>query len=186
MDSRFTYTPDFISNPDQVFQDLMREIPFEQRQVRVFGKVYDEPRLTSIHGDDDVLHKEYIYSRSRRQLVAMTPTLVKLQAQIEEATGIHFDFVLLNLYRTGQDKVGWHSDDEPMMDCSHIASLSLGAERVFKFRNKSDHQVIFKERLRNGSMVHMKPGCQEELEHEVPKEAKVDQPRINLTFRRFR
>lgn len=164
----------------------MKEIPFEQKQVRVFGKVYDEPRLTSIHGDEEVIDKEYVYSKSRRQMAPMTPTLKIIQRQIEKITGIHFDFVLLNLYRSGQDKVGWHSDDEPMMNCDNIVSISLGAERTFKLRDKKSHDVIFKERLANGSFLWMKPKCQQELEHEVPKEARIDSPRINLTFRKFK
>ena len=162
----------------------MREIPFVQRTVQVFGKEYNEPRLTSVHGDENVRHLKYVYSKSPRDLSKMTPTLKEIRQKIEDYTGIHFDFVLINLYRDGNDKVSWHSDDEKMMNCSHIVSISLGAERKFKMRNKKNKQV-FDIRLGDGSMIWMKPGCQDELEHEIPKEVKVKEPRINLTFRRF-
>ena len=33
--------------------------------------------------------------------------------QLEAATGTPFNSVLLNYYRSGQDAMGWHSDDEP-------------------------------------------------------------------------
>jgi alkylated DNA repair dioxygenase AlkB len=182
----FEYIPNFINNTDELYDNLMKEIPFEQRTVTVYGKTYNEPRLTSIHGDNSVLNKEYIYSRSIRELLPMTPTLVKLQNEIELKTGIHYDFVLLNLYRDGNDKVSWHSDDEPMMDCSNIASISLGTPRIFKFRNKETKEVVWKNKLEDGSFVWMKQGCQETLEHEVPKEPRITKPRINLTFRRFK
>jgi alkylated DNA repair dioxygenase AlkB len=190
----FDYEEKFIKSPLSYFDGLVKEVTFEQKQVKVFGKTHNEPRLTAIHGDDSVLEKKYIYSKSVRKLSPMTPTLKELQRIVEEHTGIHFDFVLLNYYRDGNDKVGWHSDDEPMMDCSNIVSLSLGAERPFKFREKETHKVVWKETLQNGSMVWMKPGCQEEYEHEVPKSMKVKEPRprhvvlssINLTFRKFK
>jgi alkylated DNA repair dioxygenase AlkB len=185
INSIFIYDENFIDDPDDVFERLIREIPFEQRQVKVYGKEFNEPRLTSVHGDDDVMDKKYIYSKSVRELKKMTPTLKKIQDKIEDKTGIHFDFVLINLYRNGNDKVGWHSDNEKMMDCSNIVSISLGAERKFKFRTKDTHKLVWEKRLGNGSMVWMKPGCQELYEHEVPKEAKINDPRINLTFRRF-
>jgi len=180
-----SYEEKFLKNPYTYYDSLIHEVTFEQKQVVVFGKTYNEPRLTAIHGDDDVLDMKYVYSKSVRKLSPMTKTLKDLQELVEKHTGIHFDFVLLNYYRDGNDKVGWHSDDEPMMNCSNIVSLSLGAERPFKFRDKETREVVWKEVLKNGSMVWMKPGCQELYEHEVPKCMKVSEPRINLTFRKF-
>jgi alkylated DNA repair dioxygenase AlkB len=116
----------------------------------------------------------------------MTPTLIKLKKLVKFYTGITFDFVLLNLYRDGNDKVGWHSDDEPMMDCSNIASITLGEERTFKFRDKTSKKVLWKKQLENGSLVWMKEDCQNVLEHEVPKTSKACGPRMNLTFRKFK
>ena len=182
----FNYEEFFLINSNAYFEKIVQEVKFEQRQVTVFGKQYNEPRLTSVHGDQNVLDKKYVYSKSIRELLPMTKTLRELQSYVEQETDIHFDFVLLNYYRDGKDKVGWHSDDEPMMDCSNIASLTLGAERPFKFRDKSTKKVIWKQILRSGSLVWMKPGCQENLEHEVPKCMKVYEPRINLTFRKFK
>lgn len=148
--TKFVYEEKFLKNPYSYFDSLVHEVKFEQKQVTVFGKIYNEPRLTAIHGDDSVLDKKYVYSKSVRKLSPMTPTLKELQGLVEKDTGIHFDFVLLNYYRDGNDKVGWHSDDESMMDCSNIVSISLGAERPFKFREKESHKVVWKETLKNG------------------------------------
>lgn len=182
----FEYKENFIIDPMDIYDRLLDEIKFEQKQVKVFGKIFDEPRLTAIHGDDNVLTKKYIYSKSERSLLPMTSTLRLLQQQIEEYTGIHFDFVLLNLYRDGNDKVVWHSDGESTMDSSNIASISLGTERIFKFREKATKELVWKHQLKNGSLVWMKKGCQEVYEHEVPKSTKITTPRINLTFRKFK
>ena len=65
-----------------------------------------------------------------------------------------------------------------------IASVSLGAERLFRLKRQSG-PVVFAERLPHGSLLIMAGRTQKNFRHEVPKEADVDQPRINLTFRRI-
>jgi alkylated DNA repair dioxygenase AlkB len=182
----FEYIPGFLPNPNNYYAKLMEEINFEQKTVKVFGKEYLEPRLTAVHGDDAVLNKTYTYSKSQRNLKAMTPTLKEIQTLLEKEIGIHFDFVLLNLYRDGHDRVSWHADKESEMDCSNIASISLGAARKFRFRDIKTQDKIWEQTLEAGSLVWMKPGCQQYLEHEVPKQLKVTASRINLTFRLFK
>lgn len=182
----FDYFTRFLEKDKYWYTKVMSELELEQNQVIVFGKSYLEPRLTAIHGIDSVLDKNYVYSKSTRKLRPMTPTLKRIRDVVEFYTEIPFDFVLINFYRTGGDKVGWHSDDEPMMDCSNIVSISLGGERIFKFRDKKTKKLVWKESLESGSLLWMKKGCQENLEHEVPKTTKIVEPRLNLTFRKFK
>ena len=81
--------------------------------------------------------------------------------------------------------IGWHSDNEPELGYEPtIASLSLGAERRFKFRLREDHDVKEEIILPSGSLVVMSGPCQQLWDHEIPKELKIKTPRINLTFRR--
>ena len=89
--------------------------------------------------------------------------------------------VLCNLYRDGNDSVGLHADAEPEMG-PVIASVSLGAERMFRLKRK-DGSVAVAERLPHGSLLIMAGRTQKNFRHEVPKEPSVTQPRINLTFR---
>lgn len=46
-----------------------------------------------------------------------------------------YNAVLCNLYRDGNDSVGLHADAEPERG-SVIASVSLGAERLFRLKRK--------------------------------------------------
>jgi len=94
-----------------------------------------------------------------------------------------YNAVLCNLYRNGNDSVGLHADAEPEMG-PVIASISLGAERLFRLKEKNG-TVAFAERLTHGSLFIMAGKTQKNFRHEVPKEPDVDQPRINLTFRRI-
>ncbi|EMP34931.1 Alpha-ketoglutarate-dependent dioxygenase alkB like protein 3, partial [Chelonia mydas] len=94
---------------------------------------YKEPRLTSWYGE-----LPYTYSRLTMQPNPnWHPLLTMLKEHIEKATGHTFNSLLCNLYRNEKDSVDWHSDDEPSLGRNPvIASLSLGATRIFEMRKK--------------------------------------------------
>jgi alkylated DNA repair dioxygenase AlkB len=69
------------------------------------------------------------------------------------------------------------------MSSAHpIASISLGAERVFQMRSK-DKQFNERITLGNGSLLIMQAGMQETWTHAIPKTVREVGGRINLTFR---
>jgi alkylated DNA repair dioxygenase AlkB len=79
--------------------------------------------------------------------------------------------------------MAWHSDDEKSLGKdSTIASVSLGAEREFRFKHKrtADKVSVL---LENGSLLVMKGTTQSHWLHAIPKSKKITRPRINLTFR---
>ena len=71
--------------------------------------------------------------------------------------------------------MGWHKDNEQSSE-RLIASLSLGAPRRFRIRLDNETEDLW---LENGSLLVF-DGY---LEHTLPQMRKVNQPRINLTFR---
>jgi alkylated DNA repair dioxygenase AlkB len=150
------------------------------------------PRDEAYYGD---LGTNYSYSRREYKPLAWLPELLSLKARVEKATpeGVYanlglpkqdFNAVLCNLYRNGNDSVGLHADAEPEMG-PVIASVTLGAERLFRLKALNG-RVAFAERLSHGSLLVMAGQTQQNFKHEIPKEPKVDKPRINLTFRRIR
>ena len=112
----------------------------------------------------------------------------KIAKRIENEFGVSVDMCLCNLYEDGTRNIGWHSDSESDMSKDnggpHVFSISLGATRKFRFRNKSEttgwHEELI---LKSGDMVHMQRNCQDLYKHTVPVEKNVTGPRINLTFR---
>jgi alkylated DNA repair dioxygenase AlkB len=81
--------------------------------------------------------------------------------------------------------MGWHSDNEKeIKPNSSIASVSIGIERKFSFKNKLSKETIAVQ-LENGSLLEMKGAIQKHWLHALPKSKKITQPRINLTFRQF-
>lgn len=161
-----------------LFSQLRDEVPWRQNKIRMFGKELDEPRLTAWYGP------AYQYSNIIWEEKAFSATMEKLRAEVSKRANFEFNAVLLNLYRDGNDSMGWHRDNEPEMDTRCIASVTLGASRTFKVRSRETKEVWNLE-LEDGSLLLMHD-LQEAYEHAVPKRKKVLEPRINLTFRRIR
>jgi len=163
-----------------VFADLLKNTPWESRTIKMFGKEFLQPRLVAWFGDPG---RGYTYSGISMNINPWTSQLELLKSICEQKAGRAFNSLLINLYRNGEDKVSWHSDNEPELGKEPcIASLSLGATRRFKFRHL-DSKAVVECSLTPGSLVVMSGLSQIKWEHEVPKEARVKGPRINLTFR---
>jgi len=80
--------------------------------------------------------------------------------------------------------ISWHNDKEALN--TPVASISLGATRLFRFRDiKETKGWEYELNLKSGDLVYMKEGCQRKYKHAVPVQKKVKDPRINLTFRQF-
>ena len=114
------------------------------------------------------------------------PAVLGVKDRVERLSGQHFNSVLLNLYRDGMDSVAWHADDEPELGADPvIASVSFGAERPFLIKPKQPTSGAQKHRLvlRDGSLLVMGKGMQNNWIHQLPKVKSLKEPRINLTFR---
>lgn len=160
------------------FDEVRDAVEWSQHRLTLFGREVDEPRLSAWYGDHP-----YTYSGVPRDPLPWNEPLVELRRICERITASTFNTVLANLYRDGNDSMGWHADDEPELGSSPvIASVSLGAPRRFKFRHRDSGETI-ECRLPPGSLLVMSGACQRRWMHSVPKEKRVSEPRINLTFR---
>lgn len=96
----------------------------------------------------------------------------------------------LNMYKGGDQSVGWHSDDEPLFQSlkqdTLIISLSLGQARKFELAPNFSRESITRLTLRDGDLCTMEGMCQRHYVHRVPKEFDAQGPRINLTWRWIR
>jgi alkylated DNA repair dioxygenase AlkB len=160
---------------DRLFEALLAEIPWAQREIRVHGRLVRQPRLVSWHGDP---HARYTYSGTTFEPSPWTSALTELRARLRCDLGIDFDGVLANLYRDGRDSMGMHRDDEPELG-ARIASVSLGATRTFRLRGESSHDLS----LSHGDLLVLSERDQHRWKHGVPKAVRIRDPRINLTFR---
>jgi alkylated DNA repair dioxygenase AlkB len=165
---------------DQLFHRLLAETPWNDGYYLAAGRRFALPRLQAWYADPGI---DYRYADNLHNSHAWTPTLLALREQIERISGQRFNAVLLNLYRNGQDAVGWHADDEPDLGpAPAIASLSLGATRRFSVRPRplGEAQHV---PLPSGTLLVMDPPFQQDWEHAVLADPLVIRPRLNLTFR---
>ncbi|MFD2095232.1 alpha-ketoglutarate-dependent dioxygenase AlkB family protein [Corallincola platygyrae] len=166
-----------------IMNRLQSELDWNQPEITLFGRSNPIPRLQAWYGDAGT---RYRYSGMTMQPEPWQPTLLALKQQLEQTLSYQFNSVLANLYRDGRDSMGWHSDNEPELGSAPvIASLSFGAPRRFQMRHKYQGYK-FELVLGAGSLLVMSGVTQQHWQHAVPKQSKVHEPRINLTFRTVR
>lgn len=164
---------------DETLRALVAEVPWESRSITLFGRQVPQPRLACWFGDES-----YSYSGITLDPRPWSPLLADLKGAVEGATGQVFNSVLVNLYRDGNDSMGWHADDEPELGPEPvIASVSLGRTRRFRLRHGETRRIVEVD-LESGSLLVMSGLSQARWMHEVPKSKRIVEPRINLTFRR--
>ena len=176
-DGIVTYNKCFYSpyKADIIFNELMAMLDFE-------GQL-KQPRLCAWFGSvqysySNVTHKPQCFKKNK--------VLSFIKKDVEHHYQTEFNSCLINLYRDGQDSVGWHADDETSLGYKPtIASISFGEMRRFELCRKNDvrKMPVYYFTLENGSALLMKGDIQERWLHRVPKEFDERRARLNLTFR---
>lgn len=192
---------------------LDTHIPWTRPTIRVFGRSCLQPRDTCYVASPGLQELRYSGYQPRAYSWDEFPPLKHILDAVHKAfPGTYFNSLLLNRYKTGNDYVGWHADDEKLYGPTpEIASVSFGCDREFLLKKKkrptkvspqvkgvegapppskkikktnddsSDHHSFM---LKHGSLLLMRGYTQQDWLHSVPKRAKADAMRINLTFRR--
>lgn len=175
---RLLWWPDAFAAQADIWQArLAAEIPWQQHRLAMFGREHDEPRLSCWMGE-----RSYRYSGKTRLPEPWHPLVRDIACQVEAICEQPFNGVLLNLYRHGQDSMGWHADNEAVLGVNPmIASVSLGASRRFVLRHASGERREIQ--LNHGSLLVMAGEMQHHWQHALPKMAASEGARINLTFR---
>lgn len=213
----WVYLPQFWPTNKNNYQRLLDEIGehFEQSNVKVYGKVHQERRLTCLMARTET---EMRYSgrtvksheiKPGTLLHTMMNCLTKekflnlIYEMCPALKGVipEFNAVFINHYRPQKDwgskpdGLGFHSDDERDLASSVILAVTFcedGGERIFRFADKKTSAILWSKELKNGSALFMLPGCQDNTKHEVSDRkthldgTKVTGGRISLTFRQLK
>src|SRR5262245_28476663 len=121
---------------DRLLVALRDELAWEQREIVLFGRRVLQPRLIAWAGEFG-----YRYSGQTLEPRPFTPAAGRLLARVQVHAGVAFNHVLVNRYRSGEDSMGLHADDEPELGPDPtVAIVSLGTTRrlVVKPRRKAD------------------------------------------------
>jgi alkylated DNA repair dioxygenase AlkB len=185
-DADIVFYPHFLDEQesDRLLTQMTETIDWRQDWITIYGRSMPQPRLTAWYGDPG---KSYTYSGITMHPSPWTRTLLDLKTKAEAVSGVVFNSVLLNLYRDGNDSMGWHSDDEPELGQNPvIGSLSLGGTRRFMLRHRAEKGLKHQLELTSGSFLLMQGTTQHYWQHQIPKTKRPVPPRINLTFRVIR
>ena len=165
---------------DHYYTSLLNNTLWQEYAMEIYDKTVTVPRMISWYEDKNNLGADLTKPD-------WTPELLSIKDRVEKETEEKFNSVLLNLYRSGKDGVGWHSDREQNFGPDAIiASVSFGETRMFRLRHKFNKEIPQVEiPLHHGSLLLMAGTTQSFWQHQVPKTAKEILPRINLTFRQI-
>ena len=164
--------------------DYLKTMEFgKDSKIMLYGKLVRIPRLQVAYGEPDT---SYRYSGVTVVARDWTdePVLQEMADDVEREVGERPNLVLINCYRDGKDKLGWHRDDEAdLVGGKPIVSITFGAERDFVMRKRDDHTIKKTQVLHHGSLLVMTYEFNHECEHTVPARTKVLGARYNLTWR---
>lgn len=157
-------------------------VPWRKESFQIFGRTVEVPRQLFWFGEPGL---NYRYTGLDHIGTGWPDWLNQLRNRVETVASSPFNFVLLNRYDNGAEHMGWHRDDEKgTSGC--IASLSLGAARRFLYQpqpsdtNRSGSTPTSRAiELKHGSLCLFDP----HMRHRLPPSRKVQQTRVNLTFR---
>ena len=159
---------------------MRAEVTWAEREIVLYGKRIMQPRLVGWAGE-----VAYRYSGQTLEPRPFTDTVRALTERVNAFAGARFNHVLLNRYRDGRDNMGMHADDEPELGPDPVvATLSLGATRRLTLvpRRPRDGERRALE-LPSGSLLVMRGACQRRFRHGIPREPRVTEERVSLTFR---
>ena len=108
--------------------------------------------------------------RRKSRFCGFPSELGAFRIEIETLTGTRLSYAFLNRYRDGADDVAWHDDrDIPGRHIPVVASLMLGATRVFDIGRKADRTSVVLGALDHGDLVIVRGRAQSPFEHRSQK-----------------
>lgn len=182
-DGEALFYPGFLSEAESDFYltQLLKEYSYKQLLIHIYDKDVLQPRLTALCGDPTTGLE---YSEETLKAQPWSDNMKVLKQKVENVAEVTFTHALLNLYRDGKDSVSWHRDKERNWGAEPIiASLSMGASRIFEFRYYDDKKITRSVELTPGSLIIIKGETQRCWEHQIAKTNKRIGVRLNITFR---
>lgn len=165
------YIENFIQSPDTLFQYLNNianwDLSMKSRKTASFGVAYN-------------------YSQIKYPPKAIPNRIEEICLSIDESLNFTPNNCLINLYENGKSKMGYHSDQiDILANNTGVVIISLGEERILRFRQIGNNDNKYDYHLRNGSLLYMNQKIQEEYQHSIPKDETIN-PRMSLTFRKIK
>ena len=152
-------------------------------RIDVRGKEQQQPRDVGFFSNEV---PGYMYSKRVMARKPLTGNLAEVLGIVNDTFGEEFNAVLVNRYVDGKDSVGEHSESKEFLDeRASIVTLSKGAARTLRVRPNEKRLEYLDFLAKEGYAVQMwGPDFQSGFKHEIPKQQKVKEERVSLTFRK--
>jgi alkylated DNA repair dioxygenase AlkB len=167
----------FIANiVSQIDTQLESNLP-----IMIYGKECVQHRSIGFFSNNSIGYK---YSKKLVESKPLNDSLWVLLDWINWKFKSSYNGILINKYSNGSEYIGKHSDDESALSNAGVVSLSSGAIRTFRIRDKISGQIIKDVATLPNQILIMGGDFQKEFTHEIPIDKKVNEPRYSLTFRK--
>lgn len=172
-------------------RDCLQRLQFESPEVSLFGRRHPVPRRLAFVAPAGA---RYRYSGTEHEGAGIPDFLAELLERVGKRAACAFDSILVSHYRDGNDRVGWHADDESELGANPVvAILALGATRTLAFRPRGKRPREGEPGSRgprldvpmeDGALLVMGRGVQRHWQHSLPRRARAGE-RLGLGFRRL-
>ncbi len=164
---------------DEIVKTVSEELVV-QPEIVVFGKVCNQNRDVGFYSNKS---KGYAYSNQLMESKPLIDSMENLIIYVNTYYNTNFNSLLINKYNNGTEYIGAHSDDESGLANDGVVTISYGATRKFRIRDKTTKKIVQDIKTIPYSMIHMAGDFQKEFTHEIPIEKKVKDTRVSITFR---
>lgn len=160
--------------------DILR-IEMEKHTIVLNGKQCKTGRDLCFYSD---FSKGYRFSGNIIESRQLTEHLRNILEKVNKYTNSDFNGILINRYNNGSEYVGAHSDDERSLGKNGVVTFTIGSSRIFRIRDKKSEAILKDLVIHDSDIYWMTGNFQKKYTHEIPKQLRVKEPRISLTFRK--
>lgn len=165
--------PGWVAGADELFVDLVAQVPWRAESREMYDRVVDVPRLVHTYGIGVELPHDVLADAREA-----------LNRHYEPELGEPFVTAGCCYYRDGRDSVAWHGDNlgRGRSQDTMVAIVSFGSPRKLLLRPRGGGETLT-HALGHGDLLVMGGSCQRTWEHAVPKTARPVGPRVSVQFR---
>ena len=181
------YFPNFLTSEEsaELFEFLLSHYDLSDRTVTIAdGTVYQMDTGKFMFADPELTDYRHL-PEILGQRAEWPPVLKLVKKRLELLLSRTFHVCLCIHYKHGGVGAGLHTDMPEFGPVSFLTVISLGAEREFLFKAKTEAQEEYRLLLQQGSLLTMGEYCQERYQHGLPEDPACGEPRISLSYRQF-
>jgi alkylated DNA repair dioxygenase AlkB len=193
-DSLFvSYNKNFINEEDanKIFDLFERKMEYNsdaESQITIMGKKMNIPRKQTAYGDPSISYHfsgATVNARDWNKDDLICRYIKSIRDKVAKRFSCNFNYVLINRYDSGDQCIGFHSDDEKdLQGDSPIVGISFGSSRELTLKHK-EKNITKKLVLSNGSAYCMHYPTNKKWKHAILRTKLVVGPRVSLTFRKM-